>query len=125
MSPLRRAALIAVVAGAVGSAGFLLRAGQRTSWLLLVIMLLWVLAPFVGLVVAEVVSKRWPVPVRTTLYCLSLVVTLGSLAIYANDALRPRKAQAAFVFVAVPLVLWIVIAVAVPIAALVSRRRSR
>jgi hypothetical protein len=88
-------------------------------------MLLWVLAPFVGLVLAEVVSKRWPVPVRTTLYCLSLVVTLGSLAIYANDALRPRKAQAAFVFVAVPLVLWIVIAVAVPIAALVSRRRSR
>jgi biotin transporter BioY len=88
-------------------------------------MMVWVLAPFLALVLADAISKRWPVLVRTTLYCLMLVLTLGSLAVYINDALRPRKAQAAFVFVAVPLVSWIVIAVAVAVAALVSRRRSR
>jgi hypothetical protein len=120
MSHLRRTALL----GAVGSAGFLLRAGQRTSLLLLVIMLLWVLAPFVILAFAEMVLKRWPVFVQKTVYSLMLVITLGSLAIYLDDALRPRRAQAAFVFVAVPLVSWLLIAITVPIAALLSRKRS-
>ncbi len=121
----RTAALIAVLAGAVGSAGLLLRAGQRTSRLLLVIMVLWVLAPFMALVLAEVISKRWAVVVRKTLYGVMLVLTLGSLVVYVDDALRPRKAQAAFVFVVVPLVSWIVMAIAVPLAAILSRRRSR
>ena len=126
MTVLRRPALIAVVVGAAGSVGFLLRAGQRTSRLLLVIMLLWVLAPFIALVVADVVSKRWTVPaqalMRATLYSVMLVLTLGSLAVYLDDALRPRQAQAAFVFVVVPLVSWLLMAIAIPIAAVLSRR---
>jgi len=128
MIVLRRAALIAMLIGAAGSVGFLLRAGQRTSRFLLVIMLLWVLAPFVVLALADVVSKRWTVlaqaPTRETLYSLMLVLTLGSIAVYVDDALRPRQAQAAFVFVMVPLVSWVLMAIAIPIAALRSRRRS-
>ena len=114
---------IAALVAAVGSVGFLLHAGQRTSWLLLVIMVVWVVAPFVALILAESVSKRWPALVRTTLYSLMLLLTLGSLIAYAGDALRPRKGQAAFIFVMVPLVSWVVIAIAVATAALVSRRR--
>ena len=128
MTILRRAALIAVLVGAAGSVGFLLRAGQRTLRLVLVIMLLWVLGPFVALVVADLVSKRWTVlaqvPTRATLYSLMLVLTLGSLAVYADDAVRPRKAQAAFVFVMVPIASWLLMAIAIPIAAFLSRRRS-
>ena len=126
LTVLRRAALIAVVVGAAGSVGFLLRAGQRTSRLLLVIMLLWVLAPFMALVLADVLSKRWTflaqALMRATLYSVMLVLTLGSLAVYLDDVLRPRQAQAAFVFVVVPLVSWLLMAIAIPIAAVLSRR---
>ncbi len=122
---LRAAALIAVLAGAVGSVGLLLRAGQRTPRLLLVLFFFWVLSPFVALVLANVVSKRWSVLTRATLYSVMLVVTLGSLAIYGYDALRPRKAQAAFWYVVVPPASWLLMAIVVPIAALISRRLSR
>jgi hypothetical protein len=129
MIVLRRAALIAVLVGAVGSVGFLLRAGQRTPRFLLVIMVLWVLAPFMALIFAGVISKRWTIlaraPAPATLYSLMLVLTLGSLAIYVDDALRPRQAQAAFVFVIVPIASWLTMAVAIPIAALLSRRPPR
>ena len=122
---LRVAALIAVLAGAAGSVGLFLRAGQRTPRLLLAIMATWVFSPFVALVWANVVSKRWSVLTRATLYSVMLVVTLGSLAIYGDDALRPRKAQAAFVYVLVPPVSWLLIAIAVSIAAFISGRLSR
>jgi hypothetical protein len=121
---LRAVALVAVLSGPVGSVGLLLRAGRHTPRLLLVLMAIWVLAPFMALVLANVVSKRWPVPTRVTLYGVTLLVTLGSLAIYADDALRPRKAQAAFVYVAVPAASWLLIAIVVPIAAFISGRRG-
>jgi hypothetical protein len=125
MIVLRRAALIALLVGAAGSVGFLLRAGQRTSRLLLAIMMIWVLAPFVALALAEAVSKRWTFFVRATLYGVMLVLTLGALTVYVDDALRPRQAQAAFVFVVVPLASWLLMAIAIPIAVLLSTKLSR
>jgi hypothetical protein len=122
---LRRAALIAVLVGAVGSIGLLLRASQRTPPFLLFLFVLWMLSPFVAVVCADMVSKNWAALTRSTLYGVMLVLTLGSLAVYGNDALNPRKAQAAFVFVAVPLASWLLIAIVVPVAVLLSRRRSR
>jgi hypothetical protein len=122
---LRAAALIAVVVGAASSAGLLLRAGQRTPRLLLVLMAIWVLSPFIALVLANVVSKRWSSLTRVTLYGVMLAVTLGSLAIYGDDAMGRRRAQAAFVFVLVPTASWLLIAIAVPIAAFISGRLPR
>ena len=52
---LRGMALIAVVAGAVGSLGLMLRADQRTPRFLLVLFFFWVLSPFVALAWANVV----------------------------------------------------------------------
>jgi biotin transporter BioY len=110
--------------GAVGSIGFLFHASHRTPRLLLALFVLWVLSPFVIGVLADAVSRRWSVLTRATLYGVMLVVTLGSLAIYLDDALKTRKAQAAFVFVAVPPASLLLIGIAVPAAALVSRKRS-
>ena len=121
---LRVAALIGVTAGAVGSVGLLLRAGQRTPGLLLFILAIWVLSPFMALTLAHGLSKRWAVLTRTTLYSVMLVVTLGSLAIYGDDALEHRSAQAGFVYVMVPPASWLLIATVVPIAAFISSRRS-
>ena len=122
---LRAAALIAMAAGAVGSLGFMLRAGQSTPRFLLIIFVFWVLSPFMALVLADAVSKRWSVLTRATLYSVMLVLALGSLAIYGDDALRPRRAHAAAVFVVVPPASWLCMAIVVPIAALISRRASR
>ena len=122
---LRAVALIAVVAGAVGSLGLMLRAGQRTPRLLLVVFVIWVLSPFVSLAWANAVSKRWSVLTRATLYCVTLVITLGSLAIYGElVVVKPPGSANAFLFVVVPPGSWLLLAIVVPTAAFISRSRS-
>ncbi len=123
---LRAVALIAVVAGAGGSVGLMLRAGQRTPRFLLVLFTIWVLSPFVALLWANMVSKRWSVVTRATLYGVTLVVTLGSLAIYSElVVVRPPGSANAFLFVAVPPASWVFITIVVSMAALISGRLSR
>jgi hypothetical protein len=53
-----------------------------------------------------------------------LVVTLGALAIYGHDALRP-PAKAAAVYVVVPPASWLLSAIVLGIAAFLSGRLSR
>jgi hypothetical protein len=118
---LRTSALVAAIAGAGGSLGFLLHANRHPPPLLLVIMSTWVIGPFVALMVAGAVSKHWPSPVQTTLDSMMFVVALGTLGVYTADALNPPKAQAAFVFVVVPLVSSVLTAIAVATAAVRSR----
>jgi len=123
---LRAAALVAVVAGAAGSVGFMLRAGRRNpSRLLILGFLIWVLSPFVGLLWADIVSNRWSVVPRATLYGVMLILTLVSLAIYGNVAFGPPRPQAAFSFIVVPAASWLAIAIAVAIGLVNSRRQSR
>lgn len=121
---LRAVVLIAVVAGAVGSVGLMLRADERTPRFLLVLFFIWVLSPFVALAWGNALSSRWPVLVRATLYGVTLVITLGSLAFYGKLVLPPPGSPRAFVFVAVPPVSWLLMTTVVSIAGLVSRRRS-
>ena len=70
---LRAASLVVGAVGAIGSVGLTLRAGQRTPRLLLVFFIIWVLSPFVALLWANLVSKRWSVVTRATLYCMTLL----------------------------------------------------
>ena len=118
-------ALIVMLVGAVGSLGLMLRAGQRTPRLLLVLFVIWVLSPFMALAFAYIVSKRWSVLTRATLYSVMLIVALGSLVIYGDDAMGHRRPQAAFVYVIVPPASWLLTAIVVSIAALISGWRSR
>src|SRR5688572_26439979 len=87
---LRVVALIAVVIGGVGSLGLMLRAGRNTPRFLLVLFILWILAPFVALGWANVVSRRWSVVTRATLYCVTLVLTVSSLILYGEIVLPPE-----------------------------------
>jgi hypothetical protein len=123
---LRATAVIAVLAGAVGSVGLMLRVGHRNNSRILVALFgIWVLSPFAAFVVASLVSKRWPVPTRTMLYIMMLVVTLGSLAIYGDVAFGPPRAKPAFAFLIVPLASWLLSTIVVAMAAIISGRRSR
>src|SRR5436309_5580415 len=60
---LRRVALIAALVGALGSVGLVLQVGRRkhSPRLLLALFVIWVLSPFVALVVANIASKSWSV----------------------------------------------------------------
>ena len=120
---LRTVAVIAVVVGAVGSVGSMLVEGHPPMFLR-ILFTIWVLSPFVALVLANMVSKRWSVTTRATLYCVMLVVTLTSLAIYGYFVLRPHESTPTFVFLVVPLGSWLLIAIVVPMAAFISGRRS-
>jgi len=125
LSLLRAVALIAVVAGAAGSVGLMLWVGHRNpSWVLLGLFVIWDLSPFTALVLADIVSKRWSVLTRATLYVVMLILTLGSLAFYGDVVWRPRP-QPAFMFLVVPLGSWLLMTIVVPIAALISGRLSR
>ncbi len=62
LGPLRIIAVIAVVVGAAGSAGLMLYVGRaNNSRILLSLFAIWVLSPFVALILANVLSTRWPV----------------------------------------------------------------
>ncbi len=119
---LRASAWIAVPVGAVGSVGLMLWAGRHNpSRLLLVLFALWVLSPFIALALVNVVSKRWSVVSRAMLHSVTLVLTLVSLAMYGDVHLRPPEPNA-FVFIVVPPASWLIIAIVVAVAALISGR---
>ena len=121
---LRAVAWIAIVVGTVGSVGLTLGAGRNTPSLLLILFVIWVLSPFVALAWANMPSKRWSVLIQMTLYCLTLVITLSSLAIYGGVISPPAGSAHAFIFVVVPLGSWLLMAIVLPLATWISRRRS-
>jgi len=126
MSALRARTRVAVLIGAVGSIGLTLYAGrQNPSNLLMVAFAVWVLSPFVLIILVDSASTRWPFLARPVLNGATLAVTAISLVAYAARVLRPPQAQAAFVFVVVPPVCWFLIAGALAGAAWSSRARSR
>ncbi len=115
-------ALLGILAGAAGSLGLMLYTGSRNeSVLLLGLFAGWVLSPFLALLVASVVSKDWSALTRVTLYCLMLVITGGSLFGYSG-VLSPPGAKPAFIFLVVPLISWLLMAIVIPIARRLSRR---
>lgn len=104
----------------------MLCAGQhQKSRILLLLFGIWVLSPFLVTLLARVVSSGWSVFTRATLYVVMLVLTLGSLAIYGGVARGHLKVKVGFVFLVVPLASWLLIAIVVPTAALLSGRLSR
>ena len=123
---LRAMALTAVGAGAGGAVASMLWVGRRNpSRVLLVLFAIWVLSPFVALVLANVVSWRWSALTRAALYSVILILTVGSLAIYGNVAFSPPGPKPAFMFLVVPLGSWLLMIIVVPMVALVSGRLNR
>ena len=122
----RATALVAAAVGGAGSVAYLLQAGSRNSSLILLVVLfsLWVLSPFIALVWAILRAERFTETVRSTLYGLTIVIALASLAIYGRVIdLKPDDSPNTFLFVAVPPVSWVCIVIVMSIAALKSRKQ--
>jgi hypothetical protein len=123
LAVLRRAAVILALAGAAASIGFMLYAGRRNpSRLPVLLFAAWVLSPFVAAILAWAKSERWSAPICATLYATILVVSLLSLCVYGVVALGQVRVKIGFVFLVVPLASWLVLAIAVGVAAARSRR---
>jgi len=123
---LRAAVLTVAAAGAVGALGLTLYTGRHNnSRLLLLAFAIWVLSPFVVFLMADARATRWPPPARTTLHGAMLLVTSATLAIYGVVALGPPRPKPASFFLVVPPLSVTLLAVAVSIAASMSRRAPR
>ena len=116
------AAFIVVLAGAAASLVFMFNAGRnQKSIFLIVLFTIWVLSPFTGLLVANVIAKRWSIPTRVNLDLLVLLITLVSLLAYSG-LLNPPGTKPAFKFLIVPLVSWMLIGIVFLIGAARSRK---
>lgn len=119
-------ALVVLLVGAAVSLSLMFNAGRnQKSIFLIACFTTWVLSPFIALVIANVISKRWSMLTRVTFYFLLLFITLGSLVSYSG-ALSPLETKPpAFKFLIVPLISWLLIVIVIPIAVSLSRRLSR
>jgi len=67
------------------------------------------------------ISKQWIVSVRETLYWLAIITTILSVVGYSGLFNTPET-KTAFVFLVIPLLSWVIIAISFFIAQRVSKR---
>jgi hypothetical protein len=123
-SSLRAAAWSAAIVGAAGSLDFWGHAAESPPLIVAILFVIWVGGPFMLLLLAHRLSTRWPPPVQTTLYVMMVLVTIGTLAFYADEAVSHRWAHPASVYVAIPAVSVLITAIVLVVAALRSRDRQ-
>ena len=123
-SVLRTIALIALLFGAVGSLYFVINAGRNNRSILLpALFVIWVLSPFIILLIANSVSKRWSDLTRKTIYLLMLCVTIGTLIFYI--AFNTHGNKRTFIFLIVPLISWLFIIIVIFITQGLWRRTNK
>ena len=123
-SLIRRSTFIIMLAGAVGSLGLTLRTARNSHSLILVLLFgIWVFSPFMGLAVAYILSNRWPVFTRNVLYFLAMLLTIFSLLLYGG-ILTPVNMRPAFIYLVLPVLSWLMLAVVIPLTVSKSRKHG-
>ena len=116
LSLVRTISLVIVLVGVVASLGLVLYNGRNNKSVLLIALFVgWVLSPFIALLITLKVSKRWMDFVRKLLYSLMILIPVSSLLAYSG-VLSPAGTKTAFVFLVVPLISWVLIAIFLLIA---------
>lgn len=124
-SVLRSLSVVILIIGAIGSLGFMFHTGRNNpSVVLMALFTVWVLSPYVVLLVLDGISTRWTDAARRILYGLMLFLTLFSLLGYSG-VLIPSAAKPAFVFLVVPLISLGLIVLIIPIVVSNSRKRTK
>jgi hypothetical protein len=119
---LRRISLVVTCVGGVGSLFLFNLARQEPPLLIVVLFTIWVISPFLALVLCNLRSTRWSSPARLTLYIVSLIVSAVSLIVYTRDVMWPPATTPAFVWVLIPPLTGGLAVLSVTTAALVSHR---
>ncbi len=108
---IQKIAFMVILAGGVISISLVIHAGSQNDSILLKLLFAgWVISPFIALVVADLISAKWPFPILLFLYILVVVLIAGSLLAYSR-ILFPAGTRPAFVFLIVPLISWLLIGV--------------
>jgi len=119
---LRTIAIILLVAGACLSLIFVLHAGRNNSSFILVgLFVIWVLSPFVALLAANMRFRNRPISSRRVIYILIIVISLLAPLCYSG-VLSPSGAKPAGVFLIIPFISWI--AMAITILIITKKRRA-
>ena len=102
-------AYVAIFIGAIGSIDLMLRAGKNNHSILLIMMVaVWVLSPFITLLILNRISYQWASNRRLVLYLSTLIISFISVLIYSN--LFPLHFEkTAFKYLVFPLVSWLII----------------
>ena len=124
LADLRSMALVAAVIGACASIGFLRHASQHPPPFLAFLFVIWVAAPFALLALANSLSQHWPAAVRRTLYWVTLVITVASVAIYFDDNIAHRTTHPGAVWVAVPPASVLLTVVLLGVAGISTKKKS-
>ena len=104
----RSLALGVATAGALGSLAFTLQAGgHNVSVILVLLFSVWVLSPYILLIIFCVRSGNWSARARISLYVIMILISLISLLFYGG-LIFFSGAKPAFVFLVIPLISWIV-----------------
>lgn len=102
-SKTRRAAIVALILGAIGSLVLMARMGRaQRSILVIALFVVWDAGPFALLGFAVWASRGWDVRARMAVYAVSFAVSIGSVGAYLVDTLGPPHPQPAFMYVIVP-----------------------
>ena len=117
---LRIIASIVLFAGAISSLVLMFNAGHNQKSILLIVLFTgWVLSPFIGLFIADMISKYWLPKTRLAIFWLIIFIALASLIFYSGTLNVPGT-KTAFKFLIVPLISWVLILVIVPIKRKIS-----
>jgi hypothetical protein len=110
---MRWIARMVVLIGAAGSLHLMFNASRnQKSVFLIVCFAVWVLSPFVALIIATVISKPWPIHLMT-LFLLILFISIGSLVSYGDALPLFQLKPNAFKFLIVPLISWLLILIVI------------
>ena len=99
---LHKASLFFCFLGAMGSSFLFILAGRQTPRVLFGPLVLWLILPFVVLLVAHRSTSDLSTKARFILYGVTLIVSVTSLAIYTYQVNWPRQSTPAFYWVLVP-----------------------
>ncbi len=118
---LRTITFLVVLGGAIGSFGLVFQAGRNNdSVLLQLLFIIWVLSPFIALLMVNRNAKHWSDSTTVTLYVLMLFISICSLISYSGIVSIPDT-KPAVVFLIVPLVSWILMGIVILLAFILSR----
>jgi hypothetical protein len=106
MNLLHALALGVATAGAIASLSLTFQSGLNSRSILVVVLIaIWVIAPYLMAIIVSLVSRDWPLAGRIALYILMLVMTLVSLVVYSGILTFPRSKPSSG-YLLVPLMSW-------------------